>query len=134
MSIPFSVAAVLARGALEEDNYAEIDDITILRLVERTSLQSEPGLTAAFPEKQGAGIRVTLRDGSAVDHRLDNVVAATPEEVRARFRIAATGVIGSKRALQLETLIDNCASLPDSRVIAACCRLEPTERLLRPAS
>ena len=26
MSIPFSVAAVLARGALEEDNYAQIDD------------------------------------------------------------------------------------------------------------
>ena len=26
MSIPFSVAAVLARGALEEENYAEIDD------------------------------------------------------------------------------------------------------------
>ena len=27
MSIPFSVAAVLARGALEEENYARIDDI-----------------------------------------------------------------------------------------------------------
>ena len=26
MSIPFSVAAVLARGALEEDNYAQVDD------------------------------------------------------------------------------------------------------------
>ena len=44
MSIPFSVAAVLARGALEEDNYAEIDDPDILRLVSATDLQSEPGL------------------------------------------------------------------------------------------
>src|SRR5712671_4800891 len=49
MSIPFSVAAVLARGALEEKNYAQVDDIRILRLIERTELQSEPGLTAAFP-------------------------------------------------------------------------------------
>ncbi|KRR14040.1 MmgE/PrpD family protein [Bradyrhizobium valentinum] len=134
MSIPFSVAAVLARGALEEANYADIDDIRILRLVERTSLQSEPHLTAAFPAKQGAEIRVTLRDGNAVDQRLDNVIAASPEEIRTRFRSAATGVIGDKRALLLEGLVDDCASLPDSRVIAACCRPEPSERQLRPAS
>jgi hypothetical protein len=130
MSIPFSVAAVLARGALEEDNYAQIEDPGILRLVEHTILQSEPGLTAAFPANQGAHIRVTLRDGTTVDQRLDNVIAATPEEIRARFRAAATDVIGSRRALLLEGLVDKCASLPDSRVIAACCRVEPTGRLL----
>ena len=42
MSIPFSVAAVLARGALEEDNYAEIDDPETLRLVDRTDLEASP--------------------------------------------------------------------------------------------
>jgi len=134
MSIPFSVAAVLARGALEEDNYADIDDPGILRLVERTSLQSEPRLTAAFPANQGAHVRVTLRDGDTVDQRLDNVIAATPEQIRTRFRAAASDVIGHKRALLLEGLVDKCASLPDSRVIAACCRLQPNEQLLRPAS
>ena len=66
MSIPFSVAAVLARGALEEDNYAQIDDPEILRLVERTDLQSEPGLTAAFPAHQGAEVRVGLRNGTTI--------------------------------------------------------------------
>ena len=96
MSIPFSVAAVLARGALEEDNYAQIDDPGILRLVEQTDLQSEPGLTAAFPANQGAEILVGLRDGTTVDQRLDNVIAATPEEIRARFRAAATDVIGEQ--------------------------------------
>src|SRR6186713_2281574 len=44
MSIPYSVAAVLARGALEEDNYADIDDPRILHLVERTELQSASDL------------------------------------------------------------------------------------------
>jgi hypothetical protein len=134
MSIPFSVAAVLARGALEEDNYADIDDIRILRLVERTELQSEPSLTAAFPTNQGAEILVGLRNGNTVHQRLDNVIAATPEEIRARFRGAAAAVIGDKQARHLEELVDNCASLPDSRVIAARCRLEPTEQRLRPAS
>ena len=63
MSIPFSVAAVLARGALEEENYADVDDPRILRLVERTDLQSAPDLTAAFPANQGAEVLVGLRNG-----------------------------------------------------------------------
>jgi 2-methylcitrate dehydratase PrpD len=133
MSIPFGVAAVLARGALEEENYADVDDIRILRLVERTDLQSAPDLTAAFPANQGAEVLVGLRSGTTIHQRLDNVIAATPEEIRARFRQAASSAIGD-RARHLEDLVDNCPSLPDSRVIAARCRLEPTEQRLRPAS
>jgi hypothetical protein len=62
------------------------------------------------------------------------VIAATPEEIRIRFRRAASDVIGEKLALHLEELVDNCASLPESHVIAARCRLEPSEQRLRPAS
>jgi 2-methylcitrate dehydratase PrpD len=133
MSIPFSVAAVLARGALEEENYADIGDIRILRLIECIELQTAPDLTAAFPASQGAEILVGLRNGTTIRQRLDNVIAATPEEIRARFRQAASSVIGD-RARELEDLIDNCASLPDSRVIAARCRPEPAGQRLRPAS
>ena len=134
MSIPFSVAAVLARVALEEENYAQVDDPRILRLIERTDLQSPPDLTAAFPAKQGAEVLVGLRDGKTIHQRLENVIAATPDEIRVRFRQAASDVIGDKRARHLEELIDDCTSLPDSSVIAAQCRLEPTEQRLRPAS
>jgi 2-methylcitrate dehydratase PrpD len=124
MSIPFSVAAVLARGALEEDNYAQVDDPETLRLIDRTDLRSEPGFTAAFPANQGAEVRVGLRNGTTVRQRLDNVIAATPEEIRARFRQAAGGVIGDGRAKRLEQSVDDCASLSDSRVIAGLCRLD----------
>lgn len=134
MSIPFSVAAVLTRGALEEENYAQVDDPGILRLVERTDLQSAPDLSAAFPANQGAEVLVGLRDGKTIHQRLDNVIAATPEEIRARFRQAASDVIGDQFARNLEELVDGCTSLPDSRVIAARCRLEPAEQRLRPAS
>ena len=134
MSIPFSVAAVLARGAIEEDNYAQIQDPAILRLVGRTDLQSDATFTAAFPAQQGAEVVVGLRNGKAIRQRLDNVMAATPQEIRARFRQAAAEAIGDRRARHLEELVDNCASLPDSRVIAAQCRLAPMERQLRPAS
>ena len=124
----------LARGALEEDNYADVGDPRILRLVERTDLQSASDLTAAFPANQGAEVLVGLRHGNTIQQRLDNVIAATPEEIRARFRQAASDVIGDKHARHLEELVDNCTALPDSRVIAARCRLEPTEQRLRPAS
>ena len=134
MSIPFSVAAVLARGALEEENYARVDDIRILRLIERIDLQSAPDLTAAFPASQGAEVLIRLHNGTTIQQRLDNVIAATPEEIRARFRQAAADVVGDKRALHLEELVDSCEFLADGGVIAAQCRLEPMERLLRPAS
>ena len=134
MSIPFSVAAVLARGAIAEDNYAQIDHPQILGLVDRTDLQCDSGFTAAFPAQQGAEVVVGLRNGNTIRQRLDNVIAATPQEIRARFRQAAADVVGDRRALHLEELVDNCEFLSDSRVIAAQCRLEPMERLLRPAS
>jgi 2-methylcitrate dehydratase PrpD len=134
MSIPFSVAAVLARGAIEEDNYAQIGDPQILGLVDRTDLKCDSGFTAAFPAQQGAEVVVGLRNGKAIRQRLDNVIAAAPQEIRVRFRQAAADVIGDNRARHLEELVDNCEFIPDGRVIAAQCRLEPMERLLRPAS
>jgi 2-methylcitrate dehydratase PrpD len=134
MSIPFSVAAVLVRGALEDDNYADIEDIGILRLVEQTDLQSDPDLSVAFPANQGAEILVGLRNGKSIRQRLDDVIAATPEQIRTRFRTAAADVIGDKRVRHLEDLVDNCATLSDAGVIAAQCRLEPAEQRLRPAS
>jgi 2-methylcitrate dehydratase PrpD len=134
MSIPFSVAATLLRGAIEEDNYAEIDHPEILRLVGLTELRSDAQFTAAFPEKQGAEVGVRLRSGATIRKRLDDVIAATPDEIRARFRQAAASAIGGSRALELERLIATCESLSDSSAISARCRLEPVGQRLRPAS
>jgi 2-methylcitrate dehydratase PrpD len=134
MSIPFGVAATLARGALEEDNYAEIARADILRLVDLTELQSDAQFTAAFPDKQGAEVSIRLRNGTIIRKSLDNVVAATPDDIRARFRKAATGAIGATRALQLEVLVDTCETLSDAGAIPSHCRLQAVEQRLRPAS
>jgi 2-methylcitrate dehydratase PrpD len=134
MSIRFSVAATLLRGAIEEDNYAEIDHPEILRLVGLTELRSDAQFTAAFPEKQGAQVAVRLLSGATIRKRLDDVIPATPDEIRARFRRAAAGTIGGSRALELERLIETCESLSDSSAISARCRLEPVGQRLRPAS
>jgi 2-methylcitrate dehydratase PrpD len=127
MSIPFSVAATLARGTIEEDNFARLDDPAILRLVGIIDLKADAGFTAAFPAAQGAEISIRLRDGASVQRRLDDVIAATPEQIRTRFRNAAAAVIGADAARELEQLIEGCASLADSSRIAARCRLQPSK-------
>lgn len=134
MSIPFSVAATLARGEIEEENYAGLDDADIVRLVAVTELKADAVFTVAFPGKQGAEVTVQLRDGRTIRHGLPDVVAATPSDIRARFRAAASRVLGEDRAHRLEQLIDDCEQLGDAGAIAAQCRLDAPERVLRSAS
>jgi len=134
MSIPFSVAATLARGEVEEENYAELDDPDILRLVSVTDLTADAGFTAAFPGKQGADVSVHLRGGKTIQHSLADVVAATPSDIRARFRAAAGRTIGEERTDRLAQLIDGCERLGDASVIAAQCRLDTSKRASRSAS
>ncbi len=63
-----------------------------------------------------------------------DVVAATPDEIRSRFRKAAADAVGTERALGLEQLIEACESLSDASAIPAHCRLEPIDQRLRSAS
>ena len=124
--IPFSVAAVLARSALEEDNYAK-------STIRRSCASSNGPICKAplIPPPRSRPSRAPRSSLAAqwktIHQRLDNVIAATPDEIRRAFDRRLPCVIGD-RARDLEELVDNCTSLPDSRVIAARCRLEPTEQ------
>jgi 2-methylcitrate dehydratase PrpD len=106
MSIQFGVAAALASGAVAESNYGRLDDPKILALVDLVRLETDAGLSAAFPRAQGAEIELRLADGSAIVEHLADVVAATPDEVRERFRAAGAAVLGRARTAGLEDRID----------------------------
>lgn len=134
MSIPFSVAATLARGTIAERNYSGLEDSDINRLVSVTELAADAGFTAAFPGQQGANVTVHLRDGRTIQHGLPDVIAATPAEIRTRFRMAAGRVLGEERAYRLEQLIDDCEQLGNAGAIATQCRLDTPDRVLRSAS
>ena len=134
MSIPFSVAAVLARGALEEENYARC----------RRYPDSSPRRTDRSAKRPRSHRRVPgqpgRRDPRWPAQRKDHPSAPRQCHCRHARRnprpLSAGGFRRHRRQARadLEDLVDNCASLPDSRVIAARCRLEPTEQRLRPAS
>ena len=87
MSIQYCVAATLARGEIAESNYRLLDDPEVIRLVGLTKLEADAAFTAAYPGAQGSEVLVKLRDGTA-SSRMDDVIPATPEQIRARFRSA----------------------------------------------
>ena len=89
MSIHFCVAATLARRSIEENNYRRLDDPEITRLIGVTKLEEDPEFTQAYPGVQGSEVIVTLRDGKQLRHRMRDLVPASPDQIRARFRSAA---------------------------------------------
>jgi 2-methylcitrate dehydratase PrpD len=108
MSIRFCVAATLARRSIEENNYRQLNDLEIVRLVGITELEEDAVFTSAYPGQQGSEIIVTLRDGQVIRHRMDDLVPANPDQIRARFRSAA-----GERATSLEAMIEGLDELPN---------------------
>ena len=121
MSIQFGVAAALQRKAIAEENYQRLADAGILRLISLTSLEEDEAFTQRFPATQGAEVRVSLADGSLVMDRLDDVVPATTDEIRARFRAAAAAVVGPARAGKIEACVDGLEGETDAGRVAALC-------------
>ncbi len=87
MSIQYCVAATLARGVITESNYHLLDDAEVNRLASITKLEIDPAFTAAYPGAQGSEVMVNFR-GRTAQFRMDDVIPATPEQIRARFRLA----------------------------------------------
>ena len=108
MSIYFCVAATLACRSIEESNYRRLNDPEITRLIGITKLEEDPELTSAYPGVQGSEVIVTLRDGKQLRHRMRDLVPATPEQIRARFRSAAGGA-----AKTIELKVDQLDQLED---------------------
>ena len=89
MSIHFCVAATLARRSIEESNYRLLDDAEIARLIGITKLEEDLEFTRAYPGAQGSEVIVTLRNGKVLRKKMSDLVPATPDQIRARFRSAA---------------------------------------------
>lgn len=119
MSIPYTVAAALLTGAVAEANFERLDDPRLQRLLACTVLEVDPQFTAAFPQRQGAQVEVQLADGSRHAQHLDDVVHATPDAVRARFRTAATDCLGAAAAARIEACLEGLASSPDAAQLPA---------------
>ena len=122
MSIQYAVSAVLARGEISEANYRRLDSPEILRLARLVSLSVDPDFEAAYPLRQGAGVAVTLRDGSVLSQRLDDVRSFDIVEVRDRCADVAKSELGANEARVLLAAIDAVGGSGDAAAIVAATR------------
>jgi 2-methylcitrate dehydratase PrpD len=113
MSIQYCVAATLVRGAIEEANYRLLQDPEVQRLIGVITLEEGPEFTRAYPGAQGTEIGVTLRNGRKLRRRMEDLVPATPAEIRARFRAACTNVLGEAATEAIETAVNGLENLED---------------------
>lgn len=131
MSIPFGVAAVFANGRLSEDNYADLADPEILRLIGASELVSSAELTGLYPRQQGAVIDITLGDGRQLSMGLPDVVPATEADVRGRFRSAAAGIAGQAAADAIEEFVDRLELKKDAGRLLPLCAAKGAARRRR---
>ncbi|MBV8844604.1 MAG: MmgE/PrpD family protein [Bryobacterales bacterium] len=118
MSIQYCVAATLVRGAIEDANYRLLRDPEVARLIQNTTLVEGRDFTAAYPGMQGTEITVTLRDGRTITRRLDDLVPATADEVRERFRTSCDRVLGETATERIEAAVNRLDQLQDVAVIS----------------
>jgi 2-methylcitrate dehydratase PrpD len=112
MSIQYCVAATLVRGAIEESNYHLLDDPEINRLASIAKLEIDPAFTARYPGAQGTEVTLGFTGGRIVRRKLDDVVPATPEQIRGRFRAACS----NWRAI--EDMVDQLEQMEDVGILS----------------
>jgi 2-methylcitrate dehydratase PrpD len=88
MSIHYCVAATLKQSKIAESNYHLLDDPEVMRLVSVMTLEAGDDFTASYPARQGAEVTLTLRSGETRTSRLEDLVPASTDEIRARFKSA----------------------------------------------
>uniref|UniRef100_UPI001C5EF0FC MmgE/PrpD family protein n=1 Tax=Nonomuraea rhizosphaerae TaxID=2665663 RepID=UPI001C5EF0FC len=107
---PYTVAAALHGGGglgLSLDDFAALD-ADRLALAARVRCVADERATEIFPRAFAAVLRVRLRDGSALEHRVDSSRGGpehplTAEELAVKFRTNAGRALGGDRVAALVT-------------------------------
>ncbi|MFN8545427.1 MAG: MmgE/PrpD family protein [Candidatus Binatia bacterium] len=92
-SLPFGVAAALARGAASPDEFAlaTLDDPDVRSLMDRVRAVRDPALDACFPRAWPAWMRIRLRDGRTLERHVAQPLGdpenfLDPDALRAKLR------------------------------------------------
>jgi 2-methylcitrate dehydratase PrpD len=111
MSIHYCVAATLAQGKIAESNYHLLDDPEVMGLISVMTLESGDDFTSSYPAKQGAEVTLTLWSGETQTSRLEDVIPASPDEIRQRFRSVC------ESARTIENFIDDLENQEDAGLL-----------------
>jgi 2-methylcitrate dehydratase PrpD len=126
MSIQYNVAAALIEGGVSEKNFKLLNDARLHKLIGLMTLEVDDEMTRSYPGKQGGEVEVRDSSGTTQKLRLDDVVNATPSDVRERFRLAAEGAVGKTRAREIEDCIEGLDRSDDAGLLASLLRTPTT--------
>lgn len=119
MSIQFVVAATLAARRLDD---AALRDFSsggeAARLAKHVRLENDAELAAAYPQRQGAEVVVTLKSGERRSARLPDLIPLDAIGVHGRFMDGVDRLFGAARARELDGEIDNLLDLEDAARLA----------------
>ncbi|MDG2175820.1 MAG: MmgE/PrpD family protein [Gammaproteobacteria bacterium] len=111
MSIHFNVARALLYGDFNDTHFQDYSSETLQHLSKLITLEIDDALTKAYPEQQGAAIRLTNVNGQTLDANLEDVIPAGTEEVMNRSSHALATVLGEEQSSTLLDLITRLESL-----------------------
>jgi len=121
-SLPFGVAAALARGAASPAEFAPacLHDPTVGALMERVVGVGDPALDAAFPRAWPCWVRITLRGRPPLEARVEHPRGdpesfLTPAELERKFRTLASRALPAAALARLEA---GLADFPRARRVA----------------
>ena len=101
----------------------EAPDAIVRALAERVQVRHDPALDAAYPARWPHRIIVSMHSGERVMLESDQPPAADSTQIRAKFRVLATPVLGTANADAVIGVVDDLERLHD---------VQPLLRLLRP--
>ncbi|MFN2644111.1 MAG: MmgE/PrpD family protein [Burkholderiales bacterium] len=119
MSIQFVVAATLAAGRLDDAALREFSEASdAARLARRVRLESDLEFAAAYPQRQGAEVIVTLKTVERRSARLPALQPLDARGVQQRFVTSVSRLLGEARATDLAREIDALPALRDAARIS----------------
>ena len=120
-SLPFPLAAALVHGHLGAPELGEpaLTDSKILHLSDRIALIEDDQFSLRFPAQRFARVFLETKDGKRYDSgeveaRWDADNPPSDKELKDKFRRLVQEVLPYDRAAELETMIWQCADLPDA--------------------
>ncbi len=119
-NLPFCVALAVKFGhaGIDEFNETNLNDPEIKRLMACISINSDPQLSDAYPEKWPARVEIKTRTGSIFMGQVDSPKGdsenpLTREELLEKFHLLTNGLINKTLAEKLVDQAMNLESIPD---------------------
>lgn len=119
MSMQHSVASVLVRRGVSDENFLDYGNTMVRDVAMRTGLSPNSAFTDIFPKQQAATVDVWLRGNKKLSSTITDVPTFELGGVMDRFRSVARQVMPDAQVARLEKLCLSCVDLADMRDVIA---------------